>query len=114
MHEGSMIFIGNVSVCIYGIDDKSCVTFLFAGLYALQRVLKKQPTLPDSKVSGLVKITLSDFLQGMSAIRPSAMREVAIDVPNVSLFYPLARHTVGIKLGKKLRLQENYLPNLNF
>ncbi|KAM5233970.1 ATPase family gene 2 protein homolog A isoform 2-T2 [Hipposideros larvatus] len=55
-----------------------------AGLYALKRVLKKQPTLPDSKVSGLVKITLSDFLQGMSAIRPSAMREVAIDVPNVS------------------------------
>lgn len=55
-----------------------------AGLYALRRVLKKQPNLPDSKVAGLVKITLNDFLQGMNDIRPSAMREVAIDVPNVS------------------------------
>ncbi|CAO2613246.1 Ribosome biogenesis protein SPATA5 [Lemmus lemmus] len=55
-----------------------------AGLYALRRVLRKQPNLPDSKVAGMVKITLNDFLQGMNDIRPSAMREVAIDVPNVS------------------------------
>ncbi|XP_005370441.1 spermatogenesis-associated protein 5 isoform X2 [Microtus ochrogaster] len=55
-----------------------------AGLYALQRVLRKQPNLPDRKVAGMVKITLNDFLQGMNDIRPSAMREVAIDVPNVS------------------------------
>nr|KAF6402557.1 spermatogenesis associated 5 [Rousettus aegyptiacus] len=55
-----------------------------AGLCALRRVLKKQPNLPDSKVAGLVKITLNDFRQGMSDIRPSAMREVAVDVPNVS------------------------------
>ncbi|XP_074197346.1 ATPase family gene 2 protein homolog A isoform X4 [Camelus bactrianus] len=53
-----------------------------AGLYALRRVLRKQPNLPDSKVAGLVKVTLKDFLQGMNDIRPSAMREVAIDVPN--------------------------------
>ncbi|XP_073093171.1 ATPase family gene 2 protein homolog A isoform X10 [Manis javanica] len=53
-----------------------------AGLCALRRVLKKQPNLPDSKVARLVKITLNDFLQGMNDIRPSAMREVAIDVPN--------------------------------
>ena len=31
---------------------------------ALQRVLKKQPRLPDSKVPGLVKIALNEFLQG--------------------------------------------------
>ncbi|XP_054364743.1 ATPase family gene 2 protein homolog A isoform X2 [Mirounga angustirostris] len=55
-----------------------------AGLYALRRVLKKQPNLSDGKLAGLVKITLNDFLQGMNDIRPSAMREVAIDVPNVS------------------------------
>ncbi|XP_005631887.2 ATPase family gene 2 protein homolog A isoform X4 [Canis lupus baileyi] len=55
-----------------------------AGLYALRRVLNKQPNLSDSKMAGLVKITLNDFLQGMNDIRPSAMREVAIDVPNVS------------------------------
>ncbi|XP_036047405.1 ATPase family protein 2 homolog isoform X4 [Onychomys torridus] len=53
-----------------------------AGLYALRRVLRKQPNLPDSKVASMVKITLNDFLQGMNDIRPSAMREVAIDVPN--------------------------------
>lgn len=35
----------------------------------------------------MVKITLNDFLQGMNDIRPSAMREVAIDVPNVSNLY---------------------------
>ncbi|XP_021571172.1 spermatogenesis-associated protein 5 [Carlito syrichta] len=55
-----------------------------AGLHALQRILRKQPNLPDRQVAGLVKITLDDFLQGMNDIRPSAMREVAIDVPNVS------------------------------
>nr|XP_044987565.1 ATPase family protein 2 homolog isoform X3 [Jaculus jaculus] len=53
-----------------------------AGLCALRRVLRKQPNLPDSKIAGLVKITLNDFLEGMNDIRPSAMREVAIDIPN--------------------------------
>ncbi|EDL35116.1 spermatogenesis associated 5, isoform CRA_b [Mus musculus] len=48
-----------------------------AGLHALRRVLRKQPNLPDSKVAGMVKITLNDFLQGMNDIRPSAMREVS-------------------------------------
>ncbi|KAG8511216.1 ATPase family protein 2, partial [Galemys pyrenaicus] len=55
-----------------------------AGLCALRRVLRKQPNLPDSKIAGAVRITLDDFLQGMSEVRPSAMREVAIDIPNVS------------------------------
>ncbi|XP_033071076.1 ATPase family protein 2 homolog isoform X1 [Trachypithecus francoisi] len=55
-----------------------------AGLCALRRILKKQPNLSDVKVAGLVKITLNDFLQAMNDIRPSAMREIAVDVPNVS------------------------------
>ncbi|XP_037353035.1 ribosome biogenesis protein SPATA5 [Talpa occidentalis] len=55
-----------------------------AGLCALRRVLRKQPNLPDSKVAGAVRVTLDDFLRGVSEVRPSAMREVAIDVPNVS------------------------------
>lgn len=44
----------------------------------------------------MVKITLNDFLQGMNDIRPSAMREVAIDVPNVSytLCHPYYLNTV--------------------
>ncbi|XP_053767531.1 ATPase family gene 2 protein homolog A isoform X3 [Desmodus rotundus] len=55
-----------------------------SGLCALRRVLKTRPKLPDSKVAGLVEITLPDFLQAMNEVRPSAMREVAVDVPNVS------------------------------
>lgn len=78
------VSVGSGSVYIYEVEDKACVTFLFAGLHALRRVLRKQPNLPDSKMAGLVKITLKDFLQGMNDIRPSAMREVAVDVPNVS------------------------------
>uniref|UniRef100_G1SDE4 ATPase family gene 2 protein homolog A n=1 Tax=Oryctolagus cuniculus TaxID=9986 RepID=G1SDE4_RABIT len=55
-----------------------------AGLRAFRRVFDKHPNLPDSKMAGLVKISLRDFLQAMNEIRPSAMREVAVDIPNVS------------------------------
>ncbi|NXT66207.1 SPAT5 protein, partial [Chaetops frenatus] len=55
-----------------------------AGLYALRRVLGKRPGLWDTAVAGSVMIAFNDFLQGMSDVRPSAMREVAIDVPKVS------------------------------
>ncbi|XP_059578071.1 ATPase family gene 2 protein homolog A isoform X5 [Alligator mississippiensis] len=55
-----------------------------AGLYALRRALGKQTNLLDSEVAGSVMITFNDFLQGMNDVRPSAMREVAIDVPKVS------------------------------
>ncbi|XP_002717306.3 ATPase family gene 2 protein homolog A isoform X2 [Oryctolagus cuniculus] len=55
-----------------------------AGLQAFRRVFDKHPNLPDSKMAGLVKISLRDFLQAMNEIRPSAMREVAVDIPNVS------------------------------
>lgn len=64
-------------------------------------------------MAGLVKITLNDFLQGMNDIRPSAMREVAIDVPNVSHLYSYASYTVWIELWKKPRLQGNNLLRLN-
>ncbi|XP_048365752.1 ATPase family protein 2 homolog isoform X3 [Sphaerodactylus townsendi] len=55
-----------------------------AGLYALQRVLGQQANPSDDDVSGTVIITCSDFLKAMNEVRPSAMREVAIDVPKVS------------------------------
>ncbi|XP_023782323.1 spermatogenesis-associated protein 5 isoform X1 [Cyanistes caeruleus] len=55
-----------------------------AGLYALRRVLGKRPGLWDAAVAGSVMIAFNDFLQGMNDVRPSAMREVAIDVPKVS------------------------------
>ncbi|XP_045687720.1 ATPase family protein 2 homolog isoform X2 [Phyllostomus hastatus] len=69
-----------------------------AGLCALRRVLKKQPQLPDSKVAGLVRVTLGDFLQAMNEVRPSAMREVAVDVPNVSWSDIGGLDTVKLKL----------------
>ncbi|NWI60802.1 SPAT5 protein, partial [Calyptomena viridis] len=55
-----------------------------AGLYALRRALGKSPNLLDTEVAGSVRIAFNDFLQGMNDVRPSAMREVAIDVPKVS------------------------------
>ncbi|NWU25422.1 SPAT5 protein, partial [Dyaphorophyia castanea] len=55
-----------------------------AGLYALRRALGKRPNLLDTEVAGSVMIAFNDFLQGMNDVRPSAMREVAIDVPKVS------------------------------
>ncbi|KAF6097323.1 spermatogenesis associated 5 [Phyllostomus discolor] len=69
-----------------------------AGLCALRRVLKKQPHLPDSKVAGLVRVTLGDFLQAMNEVRPSAMREVAVDVPNVSWSDIGGLDTIKLKL----------------
>ncbi|XP_058439949.1 ATPase family gene 2 protein homolog A isoform X2 [Marmota monax] len=78
--EAELLQLANSAHGYVGADLKALCNE--AGLCALRRVLRKQPVLPDSKVAGLVKITLNDFLQGMNDIRPSAMREVAIDVPN--------------------------------
>ncbi|NXP55436.1 SPAT5 protein, partial [Heliornis fulica] len=55
-----------------------------AGLHALRRALGKRPNLLDNEVAGSVMIAFNDFLQGMKDVRPSAMREVAVDVPKVS------------------------------
>ncbi|XP_025937197.1 spermatogenesis-associated protein 5 isoform X6 [Apteryx rowi] len=52
-----------------------------AGLYALRRALGKRANLLDNEVAGSVMIAFNDFLQGMNDVRPSAMREVAVDVP---------------------------------
>ncbi|NXX70402.1 SPAT5 protein, partial [Spizella passerina] len=55
-----------------------------AGLCALRRALGRRRGLWDTAVAGSVMIAFNDFLQGMKDVRPSAMREVAIDVPKVS------------------------------
>ncbi|XP_075471855.1 ATPase family gene 2 protein homolog A isoform X2 [Ascaphus truei] len=55
-----------------------------AGLNALRKKLGELSNPSESEVAGSVVITLNDFLQAMNDVRPSAMREVAIDVPNVS------------------------------
>ncbi|XP_059779533.1 ATPase family gene 2 protein homolog A isoform X1 [Balaenoptera ricei] len=80
--EAELLQLANNAHGYVGADLKALCNE--AGLRALRRVLRKHPNLPDSKMAGLVKITLQDFLQGMNDIRPSAMREVAVDVPNVS------------------------------
>lgn len=83
-------------LCLYVVHSLSVRTkrkltyfhvFLFLiGLYALRRALGKRPNVLDNEVAGSVMITFNDFLQGMNDVRPSAMREVAVDVPKVSLF----------------------------
>ncbi|XP_048799060.1 ATPase family protein 2 homolog isoform X4 [Lagopus muta] len=55
-----------------------------AGLYALRRALGKRARPSDTEVAGSVMIAFNDFLQGMKDVRPSAMREVAVDVPKIS------------------------------
>ncbi|XP_078067366.1 ATPase family gene 2 protein homolog A isoform X2 [Mustelus asterias] len=52
-----------------------------AGLHALRRALEECANPSDSEVAESVKITFNDFLQAMNDVRPSAMREVTIDVP---------------------------------
>uniref|UniRef100_A0AAR2J7G2 non-chaperonin molecular chaperone ATPase n=1 Tax=Pygocentrus nattereri TaxID=42514 RepID=A0AAR2J7G2_PYGNA len=54
-----------------------------AGLHALRRVLGSVPTLTDPEVMDKVKVTTSDLRLAMTHVKPSAMREVAIDVPKV-------------------------------
>ncbi|XP_075399956.1 ATPase family gene 2 protein homolog A isoform X1 [Tenrec ecaudatus] len=82
LSEAELVQLANSAHGYVGADLKALCNE--AGLCALRRVLSKHPDFPDSKVSGLVKVTLNDFLKAMNDIRPSAMREVAIDVPNVS------------------------------
>lgn len=38
----------------------------------------------DKQLTGAVSITLQDLQWAMSAVKPSAMREVAVDVPKVN------------------------------
>ncbi|KAF4104591.1 ATPase family gene 2 protein homolog A isoform X1 [Onychostoma macrolepis] len=54
-----------------------------AGLHALRRVLGSKPALSDVQVMNSVKVTTSDLRLAMTEVKPSAMREVAIDVPKV-------------------------------
>lgn len=42
----------------------------------------------DQQLKGSVTVTLQDLQWAMSVVKPSAMREVAIDVPKVRLALP--------------------------
>ncbi|KAJ8382361.1 hypothetical protein SKAU_G00031390 [Synaphobranchus kaupii] len=54
-----------------------------AGLHALRRVLAGDLALSDQQAMGSVTVTLQDLQRAMSEVKPSAMREVAVDVPKV-------------------------------
>lgn len=54
-----------------------------AGLHALRRAMGGSQRPPDEQLNGAVGITLRDLQWAMSAVKPSAMREVAVDVPKV-------------------------------
>ncbi|XP_069781325.1 ATPase family gene 2 protein homolog A isoform X2 [Narcine bancroftii] len=69
-----------------------------AGLHALRRALGDCSDPSDNKLASSVKITFNDFLQAMNDVRPSAMREVTIDVPKVSLSDIGGMESVKLKL----------------
>nr|ACJ02102.1 SPATA5 [Salmo salar] len=53
------------------------------GLHALRRALGSGSQPSDLQLMGTVTVTLQDLQWAMSEVKPSAMREVAIDVPKV-------------------------------
>lgn len=50
---------------------------------------------PDEQLRGTVGVTLQDLQWALSAVKPSAMREVAVDVPKVT--------ALPVALGSGLR-----------
>ncbi|KAM3612819.1 uncharacterized protein V6R79_015152 [Siganus canaliculatus] len=54
-----------------------------AGLRALRRALGGSFQASDQDLKGVVTVNLQDLQWAMSVVKPSAMREVAIDVPKV-------------------------------
>uniref|UniRef100_A0A665VUP3 Spermatogenesis associated 5 n=1 Tax=Echeneis naucrates TaxID=173247 RepID=A0A665VUP3_ECHNA len=54
-----------------------------AGLHALRRALGGSHQPSDQQLMGALTVTLQDLQWAMSMVKPSAMREVAIDVPKV-------------------------------
>lgn len=54
-----------------------------AGLHALRRALGGSAQFSDQQLKGKVQVTVQDLRWAISVVKPSAMREVAIDVPKV-------------------------------
>ncbi|XP_041052443.1 ATPase family protein 2 homolog isoform X1 [Carcharodon carcharias] len=79
-----------------------------AGLHALRRALGECANPSDNEVAESVKITFNDFLQAMNDVRPSAMREVTIDVPKVSLSDIGGMENVKLKLRQAVEWPQKY------
>ncbi|XP_043916351.1 ATPase family protein 2 homolog [Protopterus annectens] len=69
-----------------------------AGLCALRRAIGEHKNPSDTVIADSVLIEPRDFMKAMNDVRPSAMREVAIDVPKVSWSDIGGMETVKIKL----------------
>ncbi|XP_060935809.1 ATPase family gene 2 protein homolog A [Limanda limanda] len=54
-----------------------------AGLHAIRRALGGSQQPSDQQLMGTVSVTVQDLRWAMTAVKPSAMREVSIDVPKV-------------------------------
>ncbi|KPP74468.1 hypothetical protein Z043_106370 [Scleropages formosus] len=74
--------------------DTSCSR---TGIHALRRVLNRDPHLVDEQVMGTVTVTLEDLQLAMSQVKPSAMREVAVDVPKLKLISPQNLEPTGVQ-----------------
>uniref|UniRef100_A0A4X2L3F3 non-chaperonin molecular chaperone ATPase n=2 Tax=Vombatus ursinus TaxID=29139 RepID=A0A4X2L3F3_VOMUR len=82
LREAELVQLANSAHGYVGADLKALCNE--AGLHAWRRVQRQRPDLPAGEGADAVRVTLSDFLQAVNDVRPSAMREVAIDVPSVS------------------------------
>uniref|UniRef100_A0A3P8V3J7 AFG2 AAA ATPase homolog A n=1 Tax=Cynoglossus semilaevis TaxID=244447 RepID=A0A3P8V3J7_CYNSE len=69
-----------------------------AGLHALRRALGAANRPSDQQLMGTVTVTLQDLQWAMSVVKPSAMREVAIDVPKVRSPHVGGMEEVKLKL----------------
>lgn len=67
----------------YPLRDLKCANLLSIGLHALKRALGGSSQPSDQQLKGTVTVTLQDLQWAMSVVKPSAMREVAVDVPKV-------------------------------
>lgn len=76
-----------ISSSLNAITDFSVWTVLPAGLHALRRALGSAHQPSDQQLKGLVTVSLQDLQWALSVVKPSAMREVAIDVPKVQLTF---------------------------
>eukprot|EP00066_Takifugu_rubripes_P020033 XP_011609299.1 PREDICTED: spermatogenesis-associated protein 5 [Takifugu rubripes] len=69
-----------------------------AGLHALRRAMGGSQQPSDKQLKGAVSITVQDLQWAMSAVKPSAMREVAVDVPQVRWSDVAGMEEVKLKL----------------
>uniref|UniRef100_A0A3B3X9S1 AAA+ ATPase domain-containing protein n=1 Tax=Poecilia mexicana TaxID=48701 RepID=A0A3B3X9S1_9TELE len=71
-----------------------------AGLRALRRALGVSQQASDQQLMGTVTVSMQDLQWAMTVVKPSAMREVAIDVPKVQ------KPPLSVCLSVKLKLKQ--------